>query len=430
MVVARQRPDKDPAVTPIADLPTRAAALRRIAADVSGRQDLDGIFRDVIGEAFALFGVDQAGLWTYHDGPTALKLVAQRGLSSEILEVVATLPRNARTAGMEALRDRQVRVVGGTLETTIPRVRAAYRRAGIRTICFVPVVFRDSPLGLLVLYHTTEHVWTPDETELARAFADHMATAMGNARLADSTRTLTGRLRAISELAAQLNRQQDVRGIANAIVAEAGTLIEHDTIRVYRVDHATGTCEPIAFQGTFMGVTDPGPEMLRIPIGKGLTGWVAAHATAVRLGDAASDPRTLIVSKNDGPESMLIVPMIFDGIVHGVIVVSKEGRDRFDEDDETTLAIFAGYAAQAFVNGTSMERLRHQQAELEFQLEGQRRLLEVNARLLSELEPAGVLNLIADSLKVIVPYDSLTIYQLDRAAGIRRAVVARDRSPS
>ena len=259
MVVARQRPVKDPAVTPIADLPTRTAALRRIAAEVSGRQDLDGLFSDVIDEAFTLFGVDQAGLWIYEDGPTPLRLVAQRGLSREILEIIATLPRDAKTAGMAALRDREVRVLGGKLETTIPKVRAAYRAAGIRTICFVPIVFGDIPLGLLVLYHRTEYGWTPDETELARAFADHMATAIGNARLADSTRTMTGRLRAISELAARLNRLQDVEGIGHAIVAEARTLIDHDTIRVYRVDHETGMCEPIAFQGTFMDVADPDP---------------------------------------------------------------------------------------------------------------------------------------------------------------------------
>src|SRR4029453_18968035 len=109
-----------------------------------------------------------------------------------------------------------------------------------------------------------------------------------------------------------------------------------------------------------------------------------------RLGAPSADPRTLIVRSTEGPESMLLVPMTFDGTVHGVIVVSKVGRDRFSADDETTLAIFAGYAAQALVNGASGERLREQRAELEHQLEGQRRLLEVNERLLSTLEPAGV----------------------------------------
>jgi len=426
MVAAHERAGEEPPNEP-APVPTRADALRRIAANVSGRLDLEGLFRDVIDESFALFGVDQAGLWMYDDSPTPLRLVAQRGLSPEILEVIATLPREARTPGLEALREREVSVLKGKFGTTLPAIRAIYQRAGIKTICYIPIVFRDVPLGLLVLYHGSDHAWTADETELARAFADQMATAIGNARLADSTRTMTGRLRAISELAGRLNRLQDVNDIAQAIVSEAGTLIDHDTIRVYRVDPAAGMCEPIGFQGIFMGVRDPDPELLRVPIGKGLTGWVAEHGEPVRLGDAASDPRTLIVRTTDGPESMLLVPMSFDGTVYGVIVVSKQGLDRFDADDETTLSIFAGYAAQALVNGTSMERLRDQQAELEHQLEGQRRLLEVNERLLSTLEPAGVLDLIADSLKAIVPYDTLTIYRVDRTLGVRRAVIARDR---
>ena len=35
--------------------------------------------------------------------------------------------------------------------------------------------------------------------------------------------------------------------------------------------------------------------------------------------------------------------------------------------------------------------------------------------------------MIADSLKTVVAYDSLTIYRVDREAAVRRAVVARDR---
>jgi len=427
MVVAQQRPGDEPGLGPGADLPTRADALRRIVAEVSGRHDLDGLFRDVIDEAFTLFGVHQAGLWVYDDSSTPLRLVAARGLSPDILEIIATLPRDARTPGLDALRAREVRVLSGDLDGAPPKLHAIYRAAGVRTICFVPIVFRDVPLGLLVLYHTTDYAWTADETALARTFADHMATAIGTVRLAESTRTMTDRLRAISELAGQLNRHQDLEGIGHAIVAGAGTLIDHDTIRVYRVDHATRMCEPIAFEGTFLGVTEADLDGLRVPIDTGLTGWVASHGENVRLSDARTDPRTLVVRMTDGPESMLLVPMLFDGTVHGIIVVSKDGRDRFDADDETTLTIFAGYAAQAFVNGANMERLRRQQDELEHQLEGQRRLLEVNERLLSTLDPASVLDLIADSLKAIVPYDSLTIYRVDRLADIRRAVVARDR---
>ena len=119
---------------------------------------------------------------------------------------------------------------------------------------------------------------------------------------------------------------------------------------------------------------------------------------------------------------MLVVPMIQEDIVRGVIVVSALGTARFDNEDEVTLTIFASAAVQALINAENLARLRRQQDEMELQLEGQRRLLDVNERLLSTLEPAGVLELIADSLKALVPYDSLTIYQADRAAGTRRAL--------
>ena len=115
-----------------------------------------------------------------------------------------------------------------------------------------------------------------------------------------------------------------------------------------------------------------------------------------------------------GPESMLLVPMAYDGRVEGVIVLAKVGRDRFTADDEMTLSIFAGHAAQALVNAANAERVHRQQLELEHQLASQRRLLEVNETLLSTLDPHAVLEMIADSLKAVVAYDSLTIYRVDR----------------
>ena len=72
-------------------------------------------------------------------------------------------------------------------------------------------------------------------------------------------------------------------------------------------------------------------------------------------------------------------------------------------------------------------RARSTKAELEHQLASQRRLLEVNERLLSTLDPHGVLEMIADSLRSVVSYDTLGLYVVDWEAGVRRAVVARDR---
>lgn len=407
---------------------TRTDALRRVAANVSGRHDVAGLFEDVIGEASQLFGVEWAGLWRY-DGRHAapLRLAAQHGLTDEIIGAIESLPRDADTAGMAALREQEVRVLDRQMRSTTAGLREVYRRSGIRSVCYVPIVFGDETLGLLVLYHRQAYAWTSDERSLARAFGDHMATAIVSARLSESRRVQTEQLTSIAALAGRLSRLHDVEAIAGAIAAEAKGLIAYDTIRVYRVDHPTGWCEPIAFEGTFLGSTRPDPAVLRVEIGRGLTGWVALHGQSIRVGDAKLDPRSVMIEDDGRPQSMLVVPMIHEETVQGVIVMSAVGSDRFTGDDESMLTIFAASAGQALVNARNLDRLHRQQTELEHQLEGQRRLLEVNERLLTTLEPTGVLDLVADSLKAIVPYDSLTVYRVDRAAGVRRAVIARDR---
>ena len=58
---------------------------------------------------------------------------------------------------------------------------------------------------------------------------------------------------------------------------------------------------------------------------------------------------------------------------------------------------------------------------------GQRQLLALNERLVATVDPQQVLILIADSLKSVVAYDALTIYRVDREAGLLRPVLARDR---
>src|SRR5689334_20981057 len=191
--------------TPATD-PTRAEALVRIAAEVSGRRDLTALFHDIIDEAFKLFGVDRAGLWTYD--PSAerpLVLAAQRGLRPVILDAISTLPKDAPTAGMDALRTRRVRVLDRAMRNTTPALRDVYKAIGIGSICFVPLVFGDESLGLLVLYHRETYAWTRGERALARAFGDQMATAIGSARLAESRRTLADRLSSIAELAGRLS---------------------------------------------------------------------------------------------------------------------------------------------------------------------------------------------------------------------------------
>jgi diguanylate cyclase (GGDEF)-like protein len=81
------------------------------------------------------------------------------------------------------------------------------------------------------------------------------------------------------------------------------------------------------------------------------------------------------------------------------------------------------YALVWYVGNRSWATAR----DAEHLMASQRRLLEVNERLLSTLDPESVLDLIADSLKAVVTYDNLSIYRVDWSSGTMHPVVARDR---
>jgi diguanylate cyclase (GGDEF)-like protein len=417
-------PSRDTAqLTVIRDQLAGGDALRRLAAEVSGRLDMETLFADVVADAMTLFSLARMGLWLYDRRKhRPFTLAAQNGVGDEVLDWVSNLPATAPAAGLVAIRKREVVVLRDAMvETTTTQVRDIYERNGIRSVCFAPIIFRDEPLGLLVLYHDAVHDWTADETALARGFADQLAAAIGNARLHESVLSLAARLEAVQELALRLNRSRGLDEIGGVILEGTERLIGHDAIRIYQVDHVSGRCRPIAANGD--GLRAAGP----VPIGEGIVGWVAEHDEIALIGDASADPRVTPAESADDVGSIIVAPISYEDHVHGLIAVFATGFDRFNEDDETTLTIFAGYAAQAIVNAEHLEELDRGRRELEHQLASQGRLLEVTEKLLATRDPKDVLELIADSLKALVPYDSLTIYRCDFDAGVRRAVVARDR---
>ncbi len=184
---------------------------------------------------------------------------------------------------------------------------------------------------------------------------------------------------------------------------------------------------PVAFKGQVGEYVDETPEQLRIGVGVGITGWVAANAVAQYLPDAANDARaeTIPGTEDELDESMLLAPMVFDDQVLGVLVLSKLGVDQFSDDDLRLLEIYASFAAQAFVNADSTELLRERSAALERQLRNQRELLQITESILTTLDPVGVLDKITDRLGNLVRYDNISIEVYDRRANVLTPLTAR-----
>jgi diguanylate cyclase (GGDEF)-like protein len=124
-------------------------------------------------------------------------------------------------------------------------------------------------------------------------------------------------------------------------------------------------------------------------------------------------------------ESLLLAPMLSDDQVLGVVVLAKLGLDRFTPGDLRYLALYASVAAQAMINADIPMRLRAQERTLDRQLRGQAELLRVTERILTTLDPAGVIAEIADSLAGLIPLDSLGVYVHQPGARTLEPLLAR-----
>jgi len=397
---------------------------RELPDSEAERAARERLFDEVLASVELVLVADGAAFWR-EEPDHSLVLTASRSIGRDVLEA---FDRNVTTP-LQSIMQRwpESPLVAVPLnDPTNPiaeEVRQITDREEIVGLAGVPCRIPGEMLGILLVVHRRPHPWTVRDLGLATGLAGQLATAMQNARLYASVRSLANRLAAIHELSLRLNQLRDVSAIGAAIVAEVGRLVDCDTVRVYRLD-GEGVLRPVAASGIFLGIASPPIEALVSRHGETLPGWVAKRNEPLIVPDASVERRSIFRS-SFGPESLLLVPMSYGETVQGVLVVSKEGIDKYGPEDQQALSIFGRYAAQAIVNADNIEVLERQHAQLESQVAAERRLLEVGEQLVSTLDPRRVLEQIAETIGTVVHYDRLTIYRRDASTGGIEAVLTR-----
>jgi sigma-B regulation protein RsbU (phosphoserine phosphatase) len=97
---------------------------------------------------------------------------------------------------------------------------------------------------------------------------------------------------------------------------------------------------------------------MKIEVGRGVTGWAAAHRRPLRLRNVLEDPRYIQTSANT--KSELAIPLIYRNEVLGVINVESEQLDAYSENDEEMLGTLGGSLAAVIANARLLEQIRAQ----------------------------------------------------------------------
>lgn len=150
--------------------------------------------------------------------------------------------------------------------------------------------------------------------------------------------------------------------VKRVVQVEAATLMLLDPVKGELIFHI-----PLGEKGGGLGGT-------RLPLTKGIAGWVARTGQSLRVDDVRQDPRFFSgIDRTTGfaTRSILCVPIELQGKCLGVIEVMNKDVAAFDEDDRRLLSSFAQWAAIAIENSRlyddlnrSMEQLKQAQGQL------------------------------------------------------------------
>jgi serine phosphatase RsbU (regulator of sigma subunit)/CRP-like cAMP-binding protein len=162
------------------------------------------------------------------------------------------------------------------------------------------------------------------------------------------------KLKQIIDAAQNVNSKLELNEVVDAILETALRLLDAERGTIYMVDEKQEELWSLIYKG----------PKIKLRMGQGIAGHVAATGDTVNIPDAYLDPRfNPEVDKQSGyrTKTMLCLPMTNrDGKIIGVFQLLNKRTGRFTIDDEQLLLAFSAHAAIAVENARlyAQERLR------------------------------------------------------------------------
>jgi GAF domain-containing protein/anti-sigma regulatory factor (Ser/Thr protein kinase) len=237
----------------------------------------------------------------------------------------------------------------------------ALRDAGVRSMLGVPLLVEGRVIGVLQVGAVAPRRFGEAHRALLQHTADRAALAVEHARLYEQER----QARAAAENAAQtIHALQRVTDAALAYLS-IDELLSELLIRIRDILHAdTAAILLLEDEGRTLraraakGIEEEVEQNVRIPLGAGFAGRVAAERRPIAIHRLADAEVVNPILRQKGIQSLLGVPLLVEGRVLGVLHVGTLTPRYFDESDTDLLRLAADRAALAIEHAQLYEHRR------------------------------------------------------------------------
>jgi signal transduction histidine kinase len=216
-------------------------------------------------------------------------------------------------------------------------------KKGIKSLLGVPLLVAGEVLGVLHVGTLSPRAFDEADVELLQLAADRAAVAIEHARLFEAERRARERLEHLQAVTDMALAALELEELLSVLLPRIRAILSADTCAVLLLEEESN--ELVARAA--VGIEEEVEAGVRIPVGGGFAGRVAAEKRPVILNevDHAHVLNPILVEK--GIKSMLGVPLLVADKVIGVLHVGTLAHRKFTRDDVELLSLVAERVALA-----------------------------------------------------------------------------------
>jgi signal transduction histidine kinase len=301
--------------------------------------ELDELLDELLARIREALEADTAAILLHDEQRRELAARAAVGLEEEV-ERGIRIPLGRGFAGRIAAERRPI-VLEDVDSADI--FNPVLREKGIKSLLGVPLVVEGELLGVLHVGSLRRRDFTSEDVDLLQLVGDRAAVAIGHARLFAAERQARARLEQLQIITDAALGHLELDDLLSGLLERIHDILEVDTVAILMREAET---EELVARAA-VGLEEEVEQGVRIPIGLGFAGRIAAERRPIVLDnvDHANVLNPILLDK--GIKSMLGVPLIVDNDVLGVLHVGTLEPRTFTEDDAELLELVAARAALA-----------------------------------------------------------------------------------
>ncbi len=334
---------------------TAALAEAKTSADVVGA---------VIREGLDALGADTAAVFHLNEDRTAFEELGSVGYTEEMTADWQSFAADLPGPASEALVTGGLVVVESPDELVArwPNLAEAQRRSGDAAAVCAPLESGGQVDGILFMAFRAPRQFGEEDRAMISSIARQCAQALERTRLYEAERNaradalrMARRLRALQSVIDAALAPRSLDELLREMLERVREVLGTDTATILILDEE----ENCLVTRAALGLEEDAVKRVRIPLGVGFSGTIAARREPLLAEDTANIEIFSPVLRARGLRSLAGVPMLADGDrVVGVLHVGTLEQRRFSEEDVLLLRLVASRAALAIEHAVLHDRQR------------------------------------------------------------------------